>query len=147
MTETYGVPLTWLPTEAKLSFWKKLLYFSSNKKNYYCIRDQLASRTDAVWQLWPTGRRDLAKGISRLIAEEIRWPNSFFIPDDPCEILLWEHSSSIYLDSALTGITELLLGKITPPDELLELYSQLHDLRYGFFVDRIAILVEDTRVL
>ena len=65
------------------------------------------------------------------------WPNDLFLPDDPCEILLWD-STAYGLDSLkLEGMAKEMEGAlgVSFPDEEWE---SVGALRFGEWVDRLS---------
>jgi hypothetical protein len=60
------------------------------------IEGQLLARpeTDQYWETC-AGFEDLSRRLRGLIATEFHWPNDHFLPDDPFEIVFWDHGVSM----------------------------------------------------
>ena len=69
------------------------------------ICQQLALRTAECWTLWGPNeaRVKAAQFVAKTVAEEVRWPNPIFIPDDPSELVFWDHKSCVVDDFSLLG--------------------------------------------
>lgn len=71
---------------------------------------QLAQRSFGVCSYWNADDRSwkLIKEVSDLIQDCLRWPNEHYLPDDPCEILLWEPScvSELLAEEVMLRLSE-----------------------------------------
>ena len=59
---------------------------------------QLKSRNEGVLDEWPHDTRELAIKMAGMIQEYLEWPNAFFVPRDPCDILLWDTTSELRIE-------------------------------------------------
>lgn len=83
------------------------------------IEDQLLARSDTS-DFWAC-RNDsveITKTICRIIAKELGWPNDYFLPEDPMQILLWAHRDGLDGVFAIQEI-EKALG-VSIPTEMAE---------------------------
>ena len=66
----------------------------------------------------------------------LRWPNSFFVPDDLCELLFWDASQELLSVEAIYRINKMLR---LPPDAV----EPRADITYGDFIDGIVSQLPD----
>ena len=89
-------PLTWPDCWKKPSAIKKVLLgipiVGPQAKTYKQICAQLEERTTDCLVNWGDNpeRQYFAAEVSRILKTNLKWPNSFFIPADPFEILCWD---------------------------------------------------------
>ncbi len=77
---------------AALIVWATLtfLYRRRMPPIHSAITQQLELRPSFPLEAWQTPRTaDLANRVARIIANEIGWPNGYFLPDDPLEIVFF----------------------------------------------------------
>jgi len=79
------------------------------------IERQLEEREKPPESIWgPDPERiALAKTVCNVITEELSWPNDYFIPEDPVNILLWSHVEGLDDVEAVMQLEEKLGVKIT----------------------------------
>ena len=66
------------------------LYHRRMRPIHSAITQQLELRPSFPSEAWQTPQTaDLANRVARIIANEIGWPNGYFLPDDPLEILFF----------------------------------------------------------
>jgi hypothetical protein len=72
---------------------------------YHDICAQLAQRTPECWSLWGAdeARLKAAQFVAKTLAEAVEWPDPILIPQDPFELLFWDHKSCITDDFSLVG--------------------------------------------
>lgn len=70
---------------------------------------------------------------SEIIAEALEWPNPYFIPQDPCEIVFWDGTLDMLVEEAVLRLDD----EFAIPDEL---WDRLCEITYGTFVGTIADL-------
>lgn len=99
-------------------------------KSYFDVCKQLKSRTlfdfEKSWGYSEIYAMIL--NVSVVIKDEFCWPNHYFLPQDPCAILFWEHSSHCSQLSAVIDIENILLGTISIKENFWE---NLHDFQYS----------------
>ena len=67
----------------------------------------------------------------------LRWPNSFFVPDDLCELLFWDASPELLSVEALYRIDKML----SLPADVVEPRA---GITYGDFIDGIVSHLPDS---
>jgi hypothetical protein len=101
-------------------------------RRHFC--SVLRNRTSAVVSEWGSSvevNRCLCV-VSPLVQAYFRWPNSYFIPDDPCKYLLWDTSWGGLLDCEfMVELTE----KLSLPDDFFECCDSM---TYGQFIHKIV---------
>jgi len=70
--------------------------------------------------------------VSPLVQEYFRWPNSYFVPNDPCEYLLWDISWTGLLDSEFMAV---LTTKLSLPDDF---FDGCDSMTYGQLIHKIV---------
>lgn len=110
---------------------------------YRDICAQLALRTPECWSLWGTdeARVKAAQFVAKTLGEAVEWPNPVFIPDDPCELLFWDHKSCAIDDLSLVGaLVEIeTYFNVSPSEE------ELDTLAAGTFGAYVDFLLGRTR--
>ncbi len=72
------------------------------------IRD---SEDRAAWESCPQETRDLAGQVSRILIEQLGWPeNTIFLPDDPADIVFWDRTGDLAGAEAIMAV-EKAVGK------------------------------------
>jgi len=63
------------------------------------IKTQLEARPIFPSTEWGSNPRrlEMARGIRRIIRDQMGWPNDHFIPDDPMDIVCWAHEDGLVL--------------------------------------------------
>lgn len=108
-------PLFWPVNWDELTSWQRLLigipFVGSQSKARKGIRVQLAKRTAACLELWKSyssHEQEVANGLAVYIRDALGWPNKFFIPDDPFEIMIWDYHGDLATPEVLLGIERCL---------------------------------------
>ena len=103
---------------------------------YDHICQQLALRTADCWALWGPNeaRVQAAQFVARTVGEEVEWPNPIFIPDDPFELVFWDHKSCAVDDLSLVGAFMTIESHFgaSPSDEDLDRFQEG---TFGAYVD------------
>ena len=70
------------------------------------IERQLESRSQPDSGLWGASETKiaLAQFVCKVAAEEMGWPNAYFIPDDPAGVVFWAHDDGLDVESAVIEI-------------------------------------------
>ncbi len=70
---------------------------------YDDICTQLSQRTPDCWSTWgpDKARLEAARFVARTVAEAVEWPNPIFVPDDPYDLVFWDHKSCVVDDLSL----------------------------------------------
>ena len=93
---------------------------------------QLSDREPLPVEVWSDERKHaIFKTIAQIIQEHCRWPNSNFVPEDPCEILFWNPSGDLRDVEAVLQI----LDHFRLPETLVD---ELRNMTLGDLVDRVA---------
>jgi hypothetical protein len=101
------------------------------------ILRQLRLRTEGCligWRTYSERERASANHLSKIIQETFLWPNSYFIPEDPAEILLWEQYGDMSLTEAIMKI-ESCLGLSQKSNSE---WKALLKLQFGDFVRKLS---------
>lgn len=74
------------------------------------IERQLKDRSEPVSAVWGESAAGIAlpRCICRVAAQEMGWPNDYFIPEDPAKIVFWAHNDGLDVESAVMEIEEHL---------------------------------------
>lgn len=116
-----------------------ILGIDSVARRHICA--QLALRDRSCLQLWPDNS-ELITTISFVfskIQEWFRWPNDFYMPEDPCEILFWDSSLELRVEGALLE----LASRLHIPIDLL---AEWMNGSLGDFVNRILDFRRETGI-
>jgi len=106
------------------------------------FRLQLKQRDESVLRIWGAGPsvESTRCRLAALLQEYLRWPNTFFVPKDPCDILFW-NPSSLCIDGL--EVTELLCViceefGIQEGQEEEDFLTRLSEMSFGELVSRLA---------
>lgn len=129
------VALEWLPRSViapVLNTARALLF---GRTNYSRICRQLRARTQCALDQWSHSERirQVRDKVSPIIQDEFSWPNCYFVPDDPCEILLWEHSADCQIANAMSDIDKAL-GVHLSAEETEDIMQRVYSMSYGEFI-------------
>lgn len=93
-----------------------------------------ASCVDA-WNAFPE-HAAIARTCREILSAEMGWPSDRFVPEDPVDVLLWEHGHHLvdYESESAVQAMELALG-LTLSDDFWERSLQL---TFGELVDRLV---------
>ncbi len=100
-------PLYW--PRRKNWFWRWVGWFPHDRSNMAAVRAQLANRSGEVLKVlhaWGDNpaRRSCVAFLTALCCEELKWESTWFIPDDPWEILLYDLSLDLRAETVLAII-------------------------------------------
>ena len=72
---------------------------------YHHLCGQLSQRTPDWWSLWEPDatRRQAAQFVAGILADELEWPSLILHPDDPFELVFWDHKSCAIDDLSFAG--------------------------------------------
>lgn len=93
--------LTWPPEWNAPSPLQKALMgmpiLGLDRRLYAQFRRQVGARGQECLAIWPQDNPTQAVrlSVSSIIQREMRWPNRFFLPDDPCAILFFDPFSNM----------------------------------------------------
>ena len=95
---------------------------------YADICRQLSLRAPECWSLWgPNAARvEAARFVAKVVGEAVEWPNPILIPDDPYELVFWDHKSCTVDDFSLVGAfleIEKHFGKSSSEEEATRIYE------------------------
>ncbi len=111
LSRTYGAgvgfaplhfPPQW-PDIRRRSFLLGLPLLGPQAGAYRNICAQLSQRTPDCWSLWgpDAARVQAAQFVAKTLAETVEWPDPILHPDDPLELLFWDHKSCAIDDLSL----------------------------------------------
>lgn len=78
------------------------------------IEGQLKARPEPDDALWGgnAAKINLARSVCKIAAEEMGWPNDYFIPDDPAGVVFWAHEDGLDVESAVLEIEQCMEIKL-----------------------------------
>jgi hypothetical protein len=82
--------------------------------------------------LWPEDLVITAKEIAGVVEEYFRWPNPYYIPDDPCEVLFWDPTMEMRFEEA----SLVLSDKFGFPEDRAE---ELREGTFGALIERVSV--------
>ena len=128
-------PLYWPDRWIRRSRWQDFLrdvpLVGLNAWTHRHICQQLRGRSEVALALWPH-RPPHVSLLSAMIQEYMLWPNAFFIPDDPCQILLWDTTLELRAVEAMLKMED----DFQIPRDVME---HIVDMTYGQLVDAVAV--------
>ena len=120
------------------SFLLGMPFIGPEHRTHMLLAAQLQQRDETCLLAWGDAcdRIRLARQVSGIIHKWLYWPNDFFIPEDPFEILVWDHTAYYSDGFVLSGIVkefEEFIGE-TYTDTFWEAALSL---RYGEVIDHL----------
>ncbi len=113
-------PPQW-PDIRRRSFLLGLPFIGPQAGAYQDICAQFSRRTPECWSLWgpDPARIQAAQFVAHTLAETVEWPNPILHPDDPLELLFWDHKSSAVDDLSLVDAEMTIESrfKVSPSEE------------------------------
>lgn len=107
------------------------------EKSYRDICKQLKERDlgnfNKIWS--ETNFFNIVLPVSHIIQDEFYWPNNYFFPKDPCEILFWEHGPECSELSAIIDIEKHLRKPVRLKEEF---WGRLHQISFLELVDALS---------
>lgn len=140
-----GIPLP----SAREAWWKRVPIIGGCIAGYLSIRrewsvartfhDQVRQRPRADPRIWgdDPARQRVAICLAQAIQKAGRWPNAHFLPDDPIDILWWEHDGGLEPIEVHFELEESLGFKTTP-----EAFYAMDTMTFGQAVDHMMGLVQ-----
>lgn len=142
MAKVYIAPLQWpawyLNANQSQRFLADIPFVGLYARVRRYVRREIANRSYRTMELWGTDirRNRCVCIVSSIVMECLNWPNSFFVPDDLCELLFWDRSPELLSVEALCRIEKML--------ELpANIATPAAKLTYGDFIDRIVAHLGD----
>jgi len=114
-----------------------------DQKTYQILCSQLSSRPSNIETNWNDNARrlEIFKIINGALENYSKWPNSSFIPEDPFEIVVWDHSAclldDLLIDEALLAIENRF--QVKPPHDF---WRRCLSLTYGQVIDEFINLID-----
>ena len=128
-------PLEWPPCRRSPSLLQRLCRWwclGSDYATWRELRRQLGRRGPESRKCW--GRDSLrirtVADVSTIVADSLEWPNTYFVPNDPCQLIFFDPTPDLLCEEALMRIS-LEYGV---PDEVWE---KLWSMMYGELIDAI----------
>ena len=122
-------PLSWPQWWAQRSRWVDFLVgmplIGPGRRLRKSIWRQLSARHDVILNAWEPSERNVARKVSSVIQECLGWPNAFFVPDDPLEILLFDAGDSMSAVEAMVEIEERLGVEMKCEESLGDLVNRI----------------------
>lgn len=111
---------------------------SRNSDIHDVVFDQLSLRDEDTIEQWPADVkiRRVVKLVSETIKECLGWPNSNFIPEDPCRLLLWDGTMELGEVRCMRELAQAFPG-------LAGIFS-LNKLQNASFGDLIGMIAANT---
>src|SRR6266404_815554 len=141
-------PLRWPFDWNHLTAWQKMLslipFVGPQARAHKDIVYQLRHRSAASIELWNRFSKsevELARIISKVVKEALRWPNDYFIPDDPFEIVIWDKHG----DMATTETIAAIERKIGVEQKASAEWENLTKKNYGSVVRFLSRELEKPR--
>lgn len=125
-------PKYWLEPTSIQRILRGLPLIGVDRRAYRSICAQLLSRSPSVWCLWPEDLVITAKEIAGVVEEYFRWPNPYYIPDDPCEVLFWDPTMEMRFEEA----SLVLSDKFGFPEDRAE---ELREGTFGALIERVSV--------
>ena len=142
MTEQLS-PLQWPPAWANPGMVDRLFIdlpvIGLKRRVHRAISSQLLARSDSCFALWPSYLRTahVLFTVAKSIQRWFRWPNSFYIPRDPCEILFFSYDRSLDRARCILEIAESLGVPI-------DAFERLPEMCFGDLIESVAADLETT---
>jgi hypothetical protein len=134
-------PLKWPLDWATLTPWQRVLLdaplIGVRHRVFKDIIAQIQQRPQDTLEFWgdfSPVELDIKQKISKIAVQELRWPNSHFLPSDPFEIIMWDGTGDLATAAALDLIEKEFGLRRRSDGEWQELAS--HAL--GYVVQKIA---------
>jgi hypothetical protein len=133
-------PLRWPECRYRPSLWQRFQRFwtlGSDYPTWNALRKQQAKRTRDCLDAWPQDKAivQVRDKLSSIIAECLGWPNPYFLPTDPCEILMWDTTPDLRIEEAT-----ILIEREFPLREE-ELWDRIAAITFGEFVQRLTAAI------
>jgi hypothetical protein len=149
--QPYGRPVNWpalqfprqWPDIRRRSLLLGIPFIGPQAFAYDDICQQLALRTAECWTLWGPNeaRVKAAQFVAKTVAEEVQWPNPIFLPDDPFELVFWDHKSCVIDDLSLVGAFVTIEDHFNRSSSEEE-FAHLAQGTFGGYVDFLLKRVE-----
>ena len=106
------------------------------------IESQLKARFEPDSALWgnSSAKIALARFVCKIAAEEMGWPNDYFIPDDPAGVVFWAHEDGLDVESAVMEIEEHLGIQLEDTEVEAWFHQTLGDVIEFLWVRQQAVL-------
>jgi hypothetical protein len=102
-------PKEWVSPTSTQRMFKDLPFVGLEKKVHDSICHQLELRSQICLSLWSDysiSVLDIRESVSQLIRDYFGWPNTLYIPEDPCDVLLWSPGDGMLSVEAMCVIQE-----------------------------------------
>lgn len=120
--EAFFTPLAWPDNWKKPSSGQKIFmgtpFVGLDRRIFRAFKQKLENRNESIHNLWPEDLElcSIRDEVSTTLAKIFGWPNTWFHPDDPCDILFWSPRGDL---------------------EIVEMFLWLQD-KYGVSLDYIV---------
>ncbi|MFA5553113.1 MAG: hypothetical protein WDA68_00950 [Phycisphaerae bacterium] len=132
-------PLKW-PIEYKRGFLADIPVIGSDFRLRKAFYRQLKSRSHETLELWGNNVNILRCLciVSPIAKECFNWPNTCFIPNDPCEILFWDPTID-WRDAAFINHIKKELSLSG------NFWDDVNSLTYGQFIEKVIKHLNESR--
>jgi energy-coupling factor transport system substrate-specific component len=107
-------PLRWPVDWDRLSDWQKVLVdmpiVGAQARCAKAILHQLSLRNEdclAAWSGFSPREIEFSRTISKIVQKHLGWPNDYFIPSDPFEIVIWDRHGDLAVVEVIANIEEI----------------------------------------
>ena len=100
------------------------------------LSSQLSARDEtalALWQGYPERITTIARQISQVLTDNLDWPNPYFIPADPVELLFCSSLGDLEVEETALAV-EGIIGKRLPD----RVWQKLMKEQFGDFLQKLV---------
>ena len=122
------------------SIWKNIVRrldisddYATHKKIHDDISEQLRNRDQKVidrWDVFPSEKKMFTLQISSILKDNLDWPNHFFIPEDPFELIFRDKYGDLSVEESAILIEKLIGRKIKD-----SIWHSFEDKNYSEVID------------
>ena len=112
--------------------WYDLIGDIQSKSIHADLSSQLGARDETVLDLWkeyPENIGTLARQISKILMDNLSWPNPYFIPSDPVDLLFRSPLGDLEIEESAMAV-EAIVGKRISD----KIWQELIKLEFGDFL-------------
>lgn len=130
-------PLKWPEFMNRPSALQKLLMgfplIGPNKRLWRTFRAEVARRSPEALSCWGNDHDVIVTRdrVSRILMKAYGWPTDYFLPDDACDVLLWDPTLDMRCEEAV-----LELESAFP--NIHRLWDRIRFLSYGEFISMLS---------
>jgi len=120
-------PDNWKKTSTVQNFFIGTPFVGLDRRIFRAFKQKLGHRNERIHNLWPEDLEicSIRDEVSTMLAKIFDWPNTWFHPDDPCDILFWSPRGDL---------------------EIVEMFLWIKD-KYGVSLDHIVNRLDEMSFL